>query len=158
MKKMLIFLLLLSVTAVFAQTVTVQVTTNPTSGKFSPKHALAVWITDSKGTFIKTLKIQANKQMKQLKQWINSSKKDKTDAVTGATLKKHITHNITWDCKDLKKKIVADGDYFINIEYSEINGEGPFIKIPFVKGKVNMSSTPKDTSAFSNMKVNYSIK
>ncbi len=63
-----------------------------------------------------------------------------------------------WDCKDLKKTVVPDGDYFINIEHTDKNGEGVNIKIPITKGKSAMTAKPKDNPSFIDMAITFTPK
>ncbi len=132
--------------------------TKPTDGKYSPEHVLAVWVTDTSGNFIKTLKIQGQKMKFFLSSWLTDSELNEVDAVTTATLKKHQTHTVTWDCSDTTGTVVPDGIYRIHVEFTEENGQGPVIPpnyVEFEKGDESVSITPKDLTHFYNLKFVY---
>ena len=133
-------------------------TTTSAKGKYAPQHVLAVWVTNSKGQFVKTLELYGRKRMKYLKTWAEQSKKNQVDAVTGATLKTNRTHTVTWDCRDTKGALVPDGEYQIHVELTDKNGQGPVTPrghIKFVKGPQETSSTPKDLPFLTKMELNY---
>ena len=134
------------------------VETKRTRGKYAPKHVLAIWVTNEKGKFVRTLEVYGKKRMKYLKVWARNSKKNTVDAITGATLKKHVPHNVVWDCRDAKGKLVPDGTYHIHVEFSEVNGKGPIMPlrhVKFRKGAKAISITPKDTPNFVKIKLDY---
>jgi flagellar hook assembly protein FlgD len=90
--------------------------------------------------------------------WARDSKKNTVDAITGATLKKHVPHNVVWDCRDAKGKLVPDGTYHIRAEFSEVNGRGPVMPlqhVKFQKGAKAISITPKNTPNFVKIKLDY---
>ena len=134
------------------------VETKKTRGKYAPKHVLAIWVTDSKGKFVRTLEVYGKKRMKYLKVWARNSKKNTVDAITGATLRKHVPHNVAWDCRDAKGKLVPDGTYHIHVEFTEVNGQGPVMPlrhVKFRKGAKAVSIKPKNTRNFVNIKLDY---
>lgn len=138
--------------------VTFTVTTKAVKARYSPRHVMAIWVTNSKGEFVKTLAIHAKSQKKRLTTWIKQSKKNAVDAVTGATLKTHQTHTVTWDCLDVKGKSVPDGDYQIHVEFTSANSQGPVtpaLHIQFHKGLKAVSMTPKPLPYFVEMKLIY---
>ena len=164
MKTCLSILAMVALLAVAAETpkpatsAKLSLTTKPTGKKYSPKHVIAIWVTDSKGKFVKTLEVYGKKRRKYLKVWTANSKENTVDAVTGATLKKHQTHTVTWDCRDAKGKLVADGEYLIHVEFTEENKQGPRTPakhIQFKKGETAVSLTPKDLSNFVKIKLDY---
>lgn len=134
------------------------VTTKPAKGKYSPRHVMAIWVTNSKGEFVKTLAVCGKNQKKRLATWAKQSKKNDVDAVTGATLKTHQTHTVTWDCRGAKGKSVPDGDYQIHVEFTSSNGQGPVTPaahIQFQKGLKAVSMTPKALRYFDKMNLKY---
>lgn len=164
MKKMFLMPLLLSSFAVgslLAATtgsVTFTVKTKPTKEKYAPRNVVAIWVTNAEGDFIKTLAVHAKKRKKYLKIWAKQSKKDITDAVTGATLKTDQLHTVKWDCCDVKGNPVADGDYEIHIEFTNGNKQGPVTPaghIKFTKGAAATQVEPEKLPCFEMMKLDY---
>jgi len=134
------------------------VTTKPTGEKYTPQHALAIWVTDSKGNFIKTLKIQGQKTKFFLSTWMTKAKPSEINAVTGATLKAHQIHTVTWDCRDALGNLMPDGKYQIHVEFTEKNGQGPVTPsdyIRFTKGTKPLSLTFDDLTYFYKMELHY---
>lgn len=131
------------------------VTTSTTGQYFAPKHVVAIWIENSSGEFIKTLKVRANYQINYLYQWKNSSSSNTVDAITGATLTSHQTHSLTWDCTDVSGELVPDGDYTVRVEFSEKNGQGPYTSYTFTKGNTEVSLSPSDLTNFKNVSIVY---
>ncbi len=134
------------------------VTTSPTTGKYAPRHVLAIWVTDSQGALVKTLQVNADKRKKHLVQWMAAMGDTKVDAVTSATLKTHQTSKVVWNCKDAKGNPVPDGKYQIRVEFTEINGAGPATPkdyIEFTVGPKAVTLKPKDLANFKAMSLDY---
>lgn len=139
-------------------TVTFAVTTKSAGGKFAPRHVLAIWVTDSKGAFVKTLELNGNKYTKYLANWKRSSRDNAVDAITSATSKQHAAHTVTWNCRNAKGELVADGDYQLHVELTDKNGPGretPNEHVQFTKGPKALSLAPKDLPCFVGMKLEY---
>jgi len=156
MKKPIIILTLLLFLSIhtFSQTsgkLTVNFTTSTYSGSYSPKHILAVWITRSDGTFVKTLMAytQTTKYRQYLNKWktATSSSYSTVDAITGATLVSHNSLSCSWNCTDVSQVLQADGDYDVNIEFTESNASGKYAKITFSKGITPSSSYTNVTTS-----------
>jgi len=108
---------------------------------------MAIWVTTGTGQFVKTLKRRARTRERYLHKWIADSNKDVTDAVTGATINSHQTHNVTWDCRDTSRTLVADGTYRVRVEFTTRNGQGPYTAsshIQFTKGASPVTLNPAD--------------
>ena len=103
---------------------------------YDPKNIMAIWVVDDSGAFVKTLKKRAASREQYLYRWIASSSRNTVDAVTGATLSDHQTHTVTWNCRDTSGTIVPDGTYFMRVEYTLANSQGPYTTnyCDFVKG------------------------
>ena len=141
-----------------AAIVNFSVTTVPTTGKYAPRHVLAIWVADSQGTLIQTLHVNASKRKKHLIEWLAALGDTKVDAVTGPTLKTHQTSKVVWNCKDAKGNPVPDGKYQIRVEFTEINGAGPATPkdyIEFTVGPKAATVKPKDLANFKAMSVEY---
>jgi hypothetical protein len=141
--------------------VTLTIKTKTTGRQFAPRHVLAIWVEDSQGKFVRTLKYQAKAYRMYLVEWNKITRKEKTplvDAVTGASLRKHEVHTVTWDGKDSKGQVVPDGFYHIRVEFSEKNGKGPATPprhIRFLKGPKPMSVKPRPLAYFKDIVLEY---
>jgi len=129
-------------------TVTFRVTTqDPADVAYNPRNCMAIWVTTGTGEFVKTLKRRANSRIRYLYKWIADSNRDVTDAITGATINSHQTHNVTWDCRDTSGALVPDGTYRIRVEFTTRNGQGPYTStshIQFTKGASPVTLNPAD--------------
>ncbi len=144
LKKLLFLLFVLSATTyISAQSLTFNVTTVTYDGRYSPSHIFALWITKADGTYVKTINRQSYSYTYYLTRWKTDSKANMTDGQTGASLDEHnyayssgTTSRIPfkWDCKDYKGAAVPDGDYYINVEFTEEDATGKFIQYAFTKG------------------------
>lgn len=137
-----------------AEAVNIEFTTVSDNGQYSPHHVLAVWITDQSGNFVRTITKRAVNEGYYLFKWKLSSFGDIADAITGATITSHETHEYSWNCKNKDGAIVNDGNYSVNIEYADNDSQGPIAKIDFTKGDTSQI-TPADESYYKNMKVKY---
>ena len=134
-------------------TVTFNVTTSSAGGKYAPKHVMAVWVTDAKGAFVRTLAVYGQKQRRSLREWPGTQ----VDGLTGATLPSHKPQTFTWDCKDSKGAVVADGTYEIHVEFvdgkaSQITPKGA---IQFTKGATPVNLMPGNTGNFKSMSLKF---
>lgn len=131
------------------QTVTIANFTPGSNGEYGPAHVLAIWVTkaDASNTFVKTIDRHAVTRVQYLTNWIASTPtKNVVDATTGSTLNSHPTSPVTytWNCTDVNKAIVKDGSYNLNIEFTEGDATGKFMRYPFTIG-------PASTTAVSDV-------
>jgi hypothetical protein len=141
-----------------APSVTLSFKTTPSTGKYTPRHVLAIWVTDTQDTLIRTLRVEANKRKKHLVQWLAVAGSNAVDGVTGATRKAHESVKVTWDCKDTKGNPVPEGTYRIRIEFTEANGPGPATPknhIAFTVGSQALSLKPEDLANFKEIALEY---
>ncbi len=116
------------------------VTTQTYGGAYSPKHCLAIWITDQNNVFKKTIRLAASTYKLHLVKWNQMSGGNVVDAITGPSLTSHNTHTVIWDGKDKNGDLQPDGQYKIFIEYTEENSlqpsipDGPWTSFTFMKG------------------------
>jgi len=152
---------------VFSQntgTVSFNVTTNRTFQNYDPRNIMAIWITDDSDNFVQTLKKRAANRQQYLYKWIASSSQNTVNAITGATLSSHQTHNLNWNCQDVNGNIVPDGWYKIRCEFTTRNGQGPWTPVDYIrfyKGGDPIDTTFSDFNyssqlAFSNISLVYS--
>lgn len=132
-------------------TVNFSVTTLSNNTGYSPKHVLAIWIEDSEGNFVKTLKVRADKRKQYLYTWNEKSSGNTTDAVTGATLSSHTSHAVSWDCTNTSGATVNDGIYKVYIEYTPEHAQGPIASVELTKSETEFSAQPSDANYFTNM-------
>jgi len=155
------FLLITISTFAFGQTqgtLTCSFTTT-SSGGYTPKHLLAVWIENSSGTFIKTkMKYSSTSNYDHLANWTSKSNKNTVDALTGATLNSHSTRTFTWDGTNISGTQVADGPYKIWIELAWGNSmtSGKITSsYSFTKGVNEDHQTPSGNANLSNIKIDW---
>jgi len=128
-----------------------KVRTLPTGGRFAPKNVGAIWITDKDGSFVKTLKVWGELRAKWLEAWQGSSGGDRTDAITGATLSGHETHEILWPMTDHAGCEILPGLYNIRVELTDRSGKGANLSLPFEKADAPLSMLPADAEFFRDM-------
>jgi len=158
MKKILLVVLLISSLTVMSQTggtLSFTVTTQTYYGQFKPRHILAIWIADANGTWVKTRKFMSSntsyRQFLSNFRAATNSTYNATDAITGATLNPHTTHQVSWDGKDKFGNLVADGVYRVYVEFTEANATGKLYYCEFTKGPSAQTLTPADQSYFKNI-------
>ncbi|PKP19032.1 MAG: hypothetical protein CVU05_12290 [Bacteroidetes bacterium HGW-Bacteroidetes-21] len=136
-------------------TVTFKVTTVTDGGQFSPKNVIAIWVKNSSGTFVKTIKVMALQRIQYLNQWKTSSGLNTTDAITGSTLLSHQTHTVTWNCTNVSGSVVPDGNYDIWVEYADDDVSGPVAHYTFNKGTSSSVQNFNNQPYFINVSINY---
>jgi len=149
LKLALISFVLIINTLSSAQTLTFNVQPTTYSGEYSPDHCLAVWITDSLDNFVKTLDRHGAKRSKYLFNWIDSNPAQNVlDASTGATINNYSSSPTPyfWNCTNVVRKIVPAGKYFLNIEITEQNGAGKYMKYPITLGTKASLIIPNSTT------------
>lgn len=154
MRKIFLFIAaIIAVISLNAQTngsLTFSVTTTST-GNYSPRHVVAIWIEKADGTFIKTKLKRANTRVQWLNQWVTKSGQNVVDAITGSTINAHQTENIVWNATDVNAAVVPDGDYKLWIQMAWANTNGPTYSIPFTKGATAVNLNPANQTNFTNM-------
>ncbi len=136
-------------------TLTFKVQTVTYSGRYSPKNVGAIWIQDSSGKFVKSLKVWANAHISSLSTWRTSSGSNKVDAITSATISTHQIHTVTWNCTDTSGAVVNDGTYRIYVEFSETNSVGQYTYFEFNKGTTSVNMSPANQTYFTNINISY---
>ena len=128
------------------------------NGSFSPKNVGAIWVATNTGTFVKSLDVWAKTRISELKLWNTdtsaaSLSRNVVDAITGATLSTHQTHNVTWNCADTKEVQVPDGTYRLYMEFADDNSAGPNNYVTFTKGPTAQTTNPANVTNFINIKL-----
>jgi len=132
--------------------------TSPAGGKYAPNHVLAIWVETTKGTFIKSLFVYAQKRKGYLTNWLASSSENTTDAVTGATLTGHAIRTCTWDGTDTSGKVVGDGSYRVCMELTDKDDTGNFSTFSFTKGTTADKQLPANVTSFSSLAIQWTPK
>lgn len=127
------------------------VRTTTANGRYSPRNVGAIWITTAQGAFVKTVERWAAARANRLTKFISSANSNIVDAVTSATLSSHITHDRTWDLKNLMGCKIPPGSYLLNLEMTDKNGAGPTAAIPFTITSSPMTLNLPDLSNFHDM-------
>lgn len=127
------------------------VRTTPFGGRYQPKNIGAIWIETSTGAFVKTVKRWANRRRQYLTTFNSVTGQDLTDAISGATLTSHITHDVTWNLTDRSRCEVPAGDYRVAMELTDRDGPGAVARFPFHKGTAAATSHPAETAQFHDL-------
>ena len=130
----------------------------------SSKNVLAVWVTDSAGSFVKTrMRFWGNGTNDHLPSWKSNSGQNVVDAITGPTLTSSTNptafgvKTVIWDGKDLTANTVPDGTYKVFVESSwnhpepSSNHHSAIIDFNFEKVADSMHSEPVGNSYFSDI-------
>ncbi len=127
----LLLFLLAGATAQAANTdgyVTFAVTNYNYTASYSPNNVAVVWLVDASGKFVKTLCRHAASRIQYLYKW-NTDRGSYTnvDGVSGATISSQPTlHAVTWNCRGTNGAVMADGTYYMRVEYTSANNQGPY--------------------------------
>jgi hypothetical protein len=135
-------------------------TTVTANGHYHPNNAGAIWITDSQNVFVKTLRTWSNKYRGEATAWVQSSNRNTTDAVTGAT-RVHGPIDATWNCTNVSGAAVADGQYTVHITFAEADalfGPPPIqTSTNFVKSPAGDDVAGQDTANFKSIHVKLTV-
>jgi hypothetical protein len=126
------------------------VTTTSTGG-YSPKHLIAIWIESSAPSFVKTKIMYCGANFDHLATWTSRTGSNLVDATTGATLATHGTVSFIWNGTDVSGNIVPDGTYNVWVEmaWAASLTTGKTVAIySFTKGTNSFSLTPANTANF----------
>ena len=129
------------------------------NGQYRPRNAGAIWITNSQNQFVKTIKKWASNYEYTLIRWIASSGHNVVGAITSASYNTHQTHNVTWNGTNHQGNQMPDGEYKINIEFTEHNASsanmGKFKQISFNKSGEPLNLTIPNDTYFKNMSLTW---
>jgi hypothetical protein len=156
---MVSFLLLpLTANAQTAGTMTLTFTTTSTGG-FSPKHLVAVWVENSSTAFVKTkLKRSSDDNLDHLNLWTMKCGGNVVDAVTGATISAHGTLVVDWNGTAIDGTLVPDGDYTIWVEmaWAQSMTTGKTAQsYTFTKGPATQHLTPAGNANLLDIKLDW---
>ena len=131
----------------YAQTTgTLTCTFSTTStGGYTPKNCIAVWIENSSGTFIKTkIKSCSSGNYDHLTTWTGKSGQSVVDATSGGTRSANGALNFSWNGTDVSSTLVADGPYKVWVEFSWASSGKIVQSFSFTKGTSIDHQTPAD--------------
>ncbi|MEI2747932.1 MAG: DUF2271 domain-containing protein [Ferruginibacter sp.] len=127
------------------------VRTTPYGGRYQPKNIGAIWIETAAGQYVKTVKRWANRRLQYLTRYRTASGGDVTDAITGATLTSHITHDVTWNLTDRNRCEVPAGQYRVVMELTDQDAAGAYATFLFTKGTTPATTNPTATAQFHDL-------
>ncbi len=138
-------------------TLEVKATTVTFNGDHAPKNYLAIWIVNSSGTYVKTLMAYyGGSHVSDLTNWFAAnSVKDKTDAISGATLTSHAQRTATWNGTNKTGVQQDDGIYTVKLEMTENEGTGKLATFQFAKGTTAQTLTPANVTGFSGISIKW---
>lgn len=127
------------------------VRTTALGGRYAPRNIGAIWIETATGQYVKTVQRWANRRRAYLTSYMAVTGGDVTDAISGATLSSHITHDVTWNLTDRNRCEIPPGNYRVAIEMTDGNMTGVAVRLPFTKNTTGTMSTPPETAQFHNL-------
>ncbi len=133
--------------------VRLSVRTSPQGGPFQPRNVGAIWVEDGAGVFVKTLAKWGTLRDRWLGRWREASDENVVDAVTGATLSSHETHDVAWDLTAVDGHALEPGAYVIIVEVTDRSGMGAALELPFITAEGPVSTTPEGTEFFHDVKL-----
>ena len=131
------------------------VRTSSPGGRFSPKNIGAIWVEDSSGHFVKTLKVWAQRRRQYLFTWNAVTGGNTVDAITSATATRHFKHTVSWDLTDTQKRRVANGQYKIRVEMTDQHSQGPLTSFVFPVNSQSDTINLANATYFHDMQLIY---
>jgi len=122
------------------------------TGGYSPKHLVAIWIENSSTTFVKTKLLQSSgSNLDHLGLWTSRTGSNTVDATTGATLQTHGNITLVWNGTDVSGTVVPDGSYNVWVEMAwaaSLTTGKTYTIFPFTKGPAAFQSNPANLTNF----------
>lgn len=151
------------ITGAFGQTtgtLSVEVETHGTGGKYAPKNIVAIWVENSNGDFVKTLLAYCDKRKTNLNNWQKSTgnagvEYNTVDAITGSTQKNHDVRSCSWNATTYNADTVEDGMYKLCMELTDKNSTGNYSSIEIEKLPDAYDLFPEDETSFSSIKISW---
>ena len=139
-------------------TLTFTMTTTSTGG-YSPRHLLAIWIENNAGNFIKTkVKYSSTSNYDHLAIWDGKSNRSLVDATSGSTRNTHGVITIMWNGTNTAGTVVADGSYRVWVEMAwgdNLTTGKTSTSYLFTKGSSTVNLTPSGSTNFSGISLNW---
>lgn len=103
-------------------------TGNNEDDDYAPNNVGAIWVTDASGAFIRTVAVWSPTYYQFATTWIKQSGGSRVDIIASATRRNHDqTVEVDWDCRDKQLMHVAPGSYRLNVEFTEVEKQGPLL-------------------------------
>ena len=137
---------------------TCKVTTVASGQTYDPRNVLAVWIADSTNGFVKTVMKYSKDRTTYLYKWIaNSARSTNTDTISGATLSSHGARTVLWNGRDKNGSLVPDGAYWVRMEFTGANAQGPVSTnyVRFTKGSSSVSTNFTNLANFQSLSLTW---
>ena len=137
---------------------TVAVTTVDDGQGFSPENVGAIWVAQSSGAFVKTLKEWGKTRIDHIILWNQVTKaaglsRNTVDAITSATAYAFGPYVVYWNFTDTTEKVVPDGSYRLYFETADFNVQGPNTYVEFTKNSTPATLVFPDTPSFTNIEL-----
>lgn len=93
---------------------------------YAPRNVGAIWISTPDDRFVRTVAAWGPTYFDHALMWIEQSEGSLVDAVTLPTRSSHMRPvEVSWDCRNTSQQLVAAGEYRVNIEFTEVEAQGP---------------------------------
>lgn len=103
-------------------------TGNNDADDYAPNNVGAIWITDANGAFVRTIAVWGPNYWQFAATWVKQSGGSRVDIVAGATRRNHAKNvEAEWDCRDKQLALVSPGSYRLNVEFTEVEEQGPLL-------------------------------
>ncbi len=132
----------------------VSVHTHTYNGEYAPYNTAAIWVEDSSGAFITTVKLWGLRYWVALSNWLDASGA-KYDGVSAATRQSHGEISGIWDMKDKSDAIVPYGMYRVQVEFTESDYAAKHREVSIILDGVAHDTAFDDTQFFSDFNVSY---
>jgi hypothetical protein len=129
------------------------VTTKSQNGRYAPDNIGAIWIANAAGQFVKTLEVWALVRARYLTKWNGEALSNRVDAISGATLPNHKTHDVSWNLRDASGNPAPPGAYRVVVEVTDQNSTGSFVAVDFDTSAGPTTITPADAQFFTGMQL-----
>ncbi len=127
---------------------------------YSPANAVAVWIQNQGGTFVKTIGQWVAVRQPHLVAWQQAAGTADVDAVSGPSRVNHAQPlTVLWNLKDRQGNPLPDGTYTIRLELAEANsttaGQNNQGTFTFIKGPAPQTQTNLTNGGFTNVSIEF---
>ena len=122
------------------------------TGGYSPKNVIAIWVESSAPSFVKTKLLQCSgSNLDHLALWTSRTGSNTVDATTGATRQTHGQITVVWNGTAVNGTVVPDGTYNVWVEMawaSSLTTGKTYSIFPFTKGPATFHSSPTNLTNF----------
>ncbi|MFN8241028.1 MAG: DUF2271 domain-containing protein [Bacteroidales bacterium] len=129
------------------------------TGGYSPKHVMAIWLENSTPSFVKTKLLQCSgSNLDHLGTWTARTGSNTVDATTGATIQTHGIVTVVWNGTAVDGSVVPDGTYNVWVEMawaSSLTTGKTYTVFTFTKGPATFHSNPANLTNFYNISLDW---